>query len=146
MVLPDFNDKGDLPQGVHQASIDEVFTRFGKGRPQRKLVTKNLLKIYQLAESTGKLERLIIFGSYVTTKANPNDVDVVLVFHDDFDYNACNEEIKKLLDHKKAQDNFGASVFWIRPSLLISETLDEFIAHWQIKRDRTLRGIVEVRP
>ncbi len=111
-----------------------------------RIQTKNLLKIYRLAESTGKLERLIIFGSYITTKTNPNDVDIVLVFLDDFDYAACDDETKKLLDHNKAKKIFGASIFWIRPSLLISETLDEFIARWQIKRDRTLRGIIEVRP
>lgn len=146
MPLPDFNDKGDLPEGVHQATIDEVISRFGVGTPQRQLATTNLLKIFQLAATTGKLERLIIFGSYITTKTNPNDVDIVLVFHDDFDYAACDDETKKLLDHNKAQKIFGASIFWIRPSLLIRETLDEFIAHWQIKRDRTLRGIIEVRP
>jgi len=40
---------------------------------------------------------------------------------------------------------FGASIFWIRPSMLLLESLEEFIEHWQIKRDRTRRGIVEVR-
>ncbi len=29
-------------------------------------------------------------------------------------------------------------------SSLISESLDEFIAHWQIKRDNTRRGIVDL--
>jgi hypothetical protein len=29
--------------------------------------------------------------------------------------------------------------------VLILETLEEFIAHWQITRDQTRRGIVEVR-
>jgi hypothetical protein len=36
-------------------------------------------------------------------------------------------------------------VFWIRPALLVLETLEEFIAHWQITRDQTRRGLVEVR-
>jgi hypothetical protein len=40
---------------------------------------------------------------------------------------------------------FGASVFWIRPALLVLETLEEFIAQWQITRNQTRRGIVEVR-
>lgn len=46
MALPDFNDNGDLPEGVHQATIAEVITRFGTGTPQRQMVTTNLLKIY----------------------------------------------------------------------------------------------------
>ena len=45
----------------------------------------------------------------------------------------------------RAAEAFGASVFWIRPALLVLETLEEFIAHWQITRDQTRRGIVEVR-
>ena len=96
--------------------------------------------------STGKLERLVIFGSYVTTKPAPHDVDIVLIFSDDFDLTAYDEETRKLFDHSRAEQEFGASVFWIRPSMLILETLDQFIAYWQIKRDKTQRGIVEVRP
>lgn len=146
MALPSFNSKGELPEGVHQATIDEVIARFGTGTPQREDVSANLLRIYQGAKATGKLERLVIFGSYVTAKPSPNDVDVVLVFSDDFDFTTCDDETRKLFDHNKADEEFGASVFWIRPALLILETLDEFISHWQIKRDRTRRGIVKVKP
>jgi hypothetical protein len=39
---------------------------------------------------------------------------------------------------------FGASVFWIQPSVLIGDSLDAFVAHWQVKRDGSKRGIVEV--
>lgn len=146
MALPNFNSKGELPEGVYQATIDEVIARFGTGTPRRQEVSANLLRIYHLAKATGKLERLIIFGSYVTTKPSPNDVDIVLVFSDDFDFTAYDEKTRKLFEHNKAEEEFSASVFWIRPALLILETLDEFISHWQIKRDRTRRGIVEVKP
>jgi predicted nucleotidyltransferase len=145
MALPNFDSNGELPAGVHQATIDEVFARFGGGSLQRQAVTENLRKIFEAAVATGKLERLIIFGSYATNKPNPNDVDVVLIFRDDFDVTTCDDETRKLLDHKRATQEFGASIFWIRPSLLLLDTLDEFIKHWQIKRDRTRRGIVEVR-
>ena len=91
------------------------------------------------------LERLILFGSYITAKPDPNDVDIILVMRDDFDVQACDEESQKLFDHPRAAETFGASVFWIRPALLVLETLEEFIAHWQITRDQTRRGIVEVR-
>lgn len=144
MALPEFNEHGELPSGVHKATIDEVTTRFGKGSGQRLKVTDHLKHIYQIARATGKLEQLIIFGSYVTAKPEPNDIDVVLIFSDDFDVSTCSEETRLLLDHGRAADVFGASIFWIRPSLLFLETLDEFIAGWQVKRDQTRRGIVEV--
>ena len=45
---------------------------------------------------------------------------------------------------RRAQARFGASVFWMRPGLLIGETLEQFIDYWQIKRDGGQRGIVDV--
>jgi hypothetical protein len=72
-------------------------------------------------------------------------VDVVLVMRDDFEIQACDEATRSLFDHTQAAETFGASIFWLRPSMLFLETLEEFIEHWQIKRDLTRRGIVEVR-
>ena len=84
MPLPELDRYGDLPVSVHRASLDEVIARFGHGTPQRQLVTNRLLRIYDLARGTGKLERFVIFGSYVTAKPNPNDVDIMLIMRDDF--------------------------------------------------------------
>ena len=145
MALPNLNDAGELPIGIHQVTIDEVIAQFGSGTLQREIVTARLQRIYQIAKGTGNLQQLIIFGSYITAKRKPNDVDVVIVFSDDFDLTTCSEETKRLLDHQQAENEFGASIFWIRPSLLLLETLDEFIKSWQVKRDGTRRGIIEVR-
>ena len=84
MPLPAFDSRGDLPVGVHQATLAEVIERFGHGTPQREIVTARLIRIYELARRTGKLLRFVIFGSYVTTKPEPNDVDIILVMADDF--------------------------------------------------------------
>ena len=145
MPLPNLNHDGELPEGIHQATIDEVVARFGSGTEQRIIVTERLQRIYQLAKATGHLQQLLIFGSYITAKPKPNDIDVVIIFDDNFDMAACSEDVKKLLNHQQAATEFGASVFWIRPSLLFLETIDEFIAGWQVKRDGTRRGIIEVR-
>ena len=145
MALPDLNDADELPIGVHQATIDEVIAQFGSGTLQREVVTARLQRIYQIAKDTGNLQQLIIFGSYITAKPEPNDVDVVIIFNDDFDLTVCSEEVKRLLNHQQAENEFGASIFWVRPSLLLLGTLDEFIESWQVKRDGTRRGIVEVK-
>lgn len=145
MPLPGFNQKGDLAGGVHPATMDEVVARFGSGTVQREAVTRRLLRIYELAKGSGKLERLLIFGSYVTTKPEPNDVDIILVMSDDFQVAACAQPAKQLFDHERAAETFGASIFWIRPSMLFLDTPEEFLAHWQLKADGTRRGIVEVR-
>jgi hypothetical protein len=145
MPLPQLNHAGELPAGVHQATMDEVLAQFGSGTAQRQAVTARLRRIYQLARATRKLERLILFGSYITAKPDPNDGDIILVMRDDFDVPACDEESRHLCDHPRAAEAFGASVCWIRPALLVLDTLEECIAHWQITRDQRRRGIVEGR-
>ncbi len=76
MIFPDFNENGDLPVGIYEATLQEVLEHFGQGSLQRQVVAKRLAKIYDLADSTGKLSRFIIYGSFVTAKENPNDVDI----------------------------------------------------------------------
>jgi hypothetical protein len=92
MPLPQFNRAGELPEGVHQATIDEVIAQFGSGTSQRQAVTARLQRIYHLAHATRQLERLILFGSYITTKPAPNDVDnrVVPSYKDEVRYTPKN--------------------------------------------------------
>jgi hypothetical protein len=144
--IPEFDSAGDLPLGVHHAWLDEVITHFGHGTPRRRLVTSQLLRVYELASGTGKLERFIIFGSYVTAKPDPNDVDIILVMRDDFRLSESDEATAPVFHHLRAQAELGASVFWTAPRGVLLETVDQFIQHWQIKRDHRRRGIVEVIP
>ena len=79
---PDFDVKGDLPIGIHQASLEEIIERFGGGTLQRQLVTRRLQRIYNLAVGTGQLARFIVFGSFITSKPAPNDVDIFMLRSD----------------------------------------------------------------
>ena len=126
MALPEFNEAGDLPLGVHQATLDEVMGRFGAAQGQRSLCTRRLLHVYTLAQRIGHVHRFIIFGSYVTAKPDPNDVDVVLVMDDAFRLEDCPIEARGLFDHAVAQARYGASIFWVRPGLLIGESIKDF--------------------
>lgn len=52
-------------------------------------------------------------------------------------------EAALLFDHLAAQSYFGASIFWLRRlAVLGDETVT--VAEWQIKRDGSRRGMVEV--
>lgn len=144
MSLPEFNNKGDLPNGVYRATLNAVVERFGYGTQQREDVTSRLVRIYGIAYRTGKLERFVLFGSYVTSKSAPGDVDIILIMRDDFRESDYTEELLPLLDHQRAQRELGASIFWIRSGSILLENVDEFVAHWRIKRDLTRRGIVEI--
>ncbi len=144
MPIPDFTESGDLPEGVHQASLQEVFDRFGQTSFQRQAVTKCLALIYELAHRTGNLERFVIYGSYVTDKPSPNDVDIFLVMDDDFRVNRLDDQSKILFDHMRSHNEYGASIFWVRADAILLESVDEMIGYWQTTRNHSKRGIIEI--
>lgn len=144
MALPAFNSQGDLPEGLHKATLDEVLARFGSGSESRRQVTAVLQGIHRLVTATGRLERFVIFGSYITAKPEPRDVDLVLVMKDDFSLFSCDEQTRVLFDHQRAESSIGASIFWLCPRVLLRGSLEDFLLDWGTKRDLTRRGIVEV--
>lgn len=142
-AFPNFESNGDLPIGVYRASLTEIIVYFGGGSAQRHTVAERLERIYRLAAGTGELGRFIVFGSFITDKTSPNDVDVFLVMADRFDVAKVSGEARHVFDHMAAHNLLGASVFWItRAACLGGE--DAAVLDWQIKRDGCRRGIVEV--
>ncbi len=144
MPLPEFTETGDLPTGVHEASLAETVARFGTRSDRRKVLALRLKRVHQIASQTGHLVRFAVFGSFVTEKHEPNDVDVFMIMDDNFDLGSLMGEARLLfVDHGTAQDHFGCSVFWLRRRAAIGGE-QAAIGDWQIKRDGTERGIVEI--
>lgn len=141
--LPPFGKDGDLPAGIYRSTVSEMLRRFGKGSRQRVAVGLRLERIYRVATGTGQLARFVVFGSFVSTKREPADVDVFLLMEDTFDLGQQTGETQILFDHAAAQAHFGASVFWLR-RLAVLGGEEQTIAGWQIKRDGTRRGIIEI--
>jgi hypothetical protein len=81
---PEFDAVGDMPPGIHSATLTEVIAYFGSGILQRQRVARRLEHIYALAKASGHLARFIVFGSFVTAKPAPNDVDIFLLMEDSF--------------------------------------------------------------
>lgn len=145
MALPKFGNEGDLPVGVHRASLPDALARFGSGGASRIAIGLRLERIYETAHSTGHLRRFVIFGSFITAVEDPNDVDVFLIMDDDFDPALLKREVRRLFDHAVAQAQFGASVFWLR-SLGCLDGEQAAVEYWQVKRGGGVRGIVEIIP
>ena len=61
MSLPEFNENGDLPPGIHKTTLGELLNRFSSGSPKRMVLALRLKRIYQIALDTGHLARFIIF-------------------------------------------------------------------------------------
>lgn len=143
MPLPLFTNVGDLPPGVHRAPLREVLDRFGASSGRRMAVAERLERVYRLAWATGHLVRFVVFGSFVTDKLEPQDVDVFLVMDDAFDAGTLLSEAALVFDHSAAAAHFGASVFWVR-RLAAFGGEQVAVEYWQVKRDGGRRGIVEI--
>lgn len=143
MTLPSLTDAGDLPLGVHRASLREIVGRFGSGSPQRKTLALRLERVLELANGTGHLRRFVVFGSFVTDKRDPNDIDVFLLMDNAFVPTTLDGERRLLFDHAAAQSHLGASVFWLTQAGAM-EGEQAAVEYWQVKRGEGRRGIVEV--
>lgn len=145
MPLPAFNEDGDLPPGVHGATLPEVLARFGQGSVQRSVVADRLTRLYRLAISTRQVARVAVFGSFITAKAEPNDIDILLLMEDTFDLSTVIGEAAVVFQHLEAHTRFGASIFWTRRSGAIGGE-QAMIEYWQVRREGGQRGIVEILP
>ena len=73
-MIPDFNDDGYLPAGIHAAGMDEIAARFGQELELRRVQMESLRWLVNLAKRGG-VQRLIVNGSFVSDKWEPNDID-----------------------------------------------------------------------
>jgi hypothetical protein len=143
LAIPPTTDCGDLPLGVHRASLREVLERFAVGSAQRLAVGVRLERAYAIARATNHLRRFVVFGSFITAKEEPNDVDIFLIMEDSFDPALLTREARSLFDHTAAQAQLGASVFWFRRLACLGGE-QEAVEYWQVKRGGGLRGIIEI--
>lgn len=132
-MLPPFDESGYLPPGIHACRLDELVTRFGSGSPEREVESQELIDFVEWAAKAGAL-RVIVNGSYVTTKLAPNDVDVVILPGADYPRNEMH--VSQL------------SLRW--PFLQIFVAVDDAdLIQWSLRdfgtdRFRRPKGVVEV--
>jgi hypothetical protein len=77
-MIPDFDGNGYLPPGIHAATLDEISHRFGHEPELRRVQMESIRWMVGLARRA-QVARIVINGSFVTAKWEPNDVDCVLL-------------------------------------------------------------------
>jgi len=143
-LLAAFNSEGDLPAGVHAVGWAEFQERFGIQTPRRVWLLSRLRALIELAQTTGALRRCFIWGSFVTTKPAPRDLDVLLIMADDFEVDRVASPAREIFDATVAKLRFESDVFWARSSIG-EEVLQLWLETYQESREFRKRGIVELR-
>ena len=83
-TIPPFRSDGYLPEGLYVASEAEVTFRFGASSPRRRRLALRLRRLIELVRQVGG-QRLLLDGSFVTAKEQPNDIDAVILLPADFE-------------------------------------------------------------
>ncbi|HEX5104318.1 MAG TPA: hypothetical protein VFV87_10935 [Pirellulaceae bacterium] len=90
MPIPALNEHGLLPPGTHDCTLAEIEARFGQfQRSDRRCVLFSRLASF--IREVGKVEfaiAVVIDGSFVTAKDEPNDIDLVLILSESHDFAA----------------------------------------------------------
>lgn len=87
-MIPPLEDNGYLAPGIHRATLEEIEERFGCESELRRVQKESLRWLVDLARRAG-VERLVIDGSFVTDRFEPNDVDCVLLIDPDHPHDAA---------------------------------------------------------
>lgn len=88
MPLPEYNEHGLLPPGVHSCTLSELKARFGRfsTSSQRQELFAKLEQYVQEASSAKIVSALLVDGSFVTATEAPNDIDLVAILAEDHDF------------------------------------------------------------
>lgn len=73
MPIPKLDQSGELPEGVHEASLNEIKIAFATNKKRRELY-EGLQKAVSQFKDAGVVY-ILVDGSYTTNKESPNDID-----------------------------------------------------------------------
>jgi len=131
-MIPDFDERGYLPPGIHRATLDEVEQRFGRQSEIRRVQMESLRWLVDLAKQTGAA-RLVINGSFVTDIFEPNDVDCVLLVGPGFPVD------------REVEPDLAESLPFLDIHLVDQEDFDLFTEYvFAADRHQVPKGMVEV--
>jgi hypothetical protein len=140
-TIPPFRPDGYLPEGVYACSEAEVIFRFGSSNRRRRRLVLRLRRWIELGRQIGA-QRLLVDGSFVTAKEEPQDIDSVLFLPEDFLQQLEREfapalELEEMLLTRRPEELFAAE----------DETdWQEWVAFFSQTReaDRRRKGLVEI--
>ncbi|HLK59558.1 MAG TPA: hypothetical protein VKU00_23550 [Chthonomonadaceae bacterium] len=144
MPLPDFDADDFLPPGIHASTLKEVETRFGIETEVRQQRFALLQAVVTAARPYPTIKRILVWGSFVTSKPEPQDLDYSLIVSVDHLRSQIAPEDARFFVPSQARIFYGVD----RGYLVIKDyPLEEYIERLAFMgRTRSLRdcGIVEI--
>ncbi|HEY1391312.1 MAG TPA: hypothetical protein VGF38_22430 [Ktedonobacterales bacterium] len=78
-MIPPLRPDGTLPPGTHRATLADVLTAYPAGNQQRQMLNDSLVRVVNQLWRLDATFTIFVDGSYVTGKAEPNDIDLLII-------------------------------------------------------------------
>lgn len=147
MSIPAFNDHGLLPDGIHDATIEEIKSRFGtfQKSDRRPKLWNRLIEYLSQARNYTYIEVILLDGSFVTEAAEPNDINLVVIMSREHDFTAeLPVGFYNLLSQNRVRRWFGFDIVVVKNGTQSMNEASEFFQ--QVRHHPGLRkGIVRLK-
>ncbi len=131
MFIPPFNELGYLPPGIYDISWPELMERFVMNPQRQRLATGLAAALRKLA--IAGCRRVVVGGSFVTSKENPNDFDA---WYESFGLDLEVLDPLFLEDVQSQMTVFGGTLF----------SLPSYEGFFQTDRESRPKGVIVLDP
>jgi hypothetical protein len=142
-VIPPFDPDGDLLEGVYQAEwaeFQERFCVFARSEQRLKLCQR-MARMVEDARASRIVERILFGGSFVSSRAEPNDFDCIIVLKTSMRYEDLQPSQRWIADTREASRRYRGDVFVTRAD---HPTLAIYMEFFAMNRRGKRVGLVEV--
>jgi Family of unknown function (DUF6932) len=146
MPIPNFNEHGFLPLGVHDCSWTELSNRFCRfqSTDRRPDLCRRLREFVEGLRRANIARELLIDGSFVTAQSQPNDIDLILILPPDWDLSSdVSPDQYNLLSRKRVRNRWGFDILIAREN---SPECSEYLNLFQRVRyqEQLKKGILRI--
>jgi hypothetical protein len=156
-VTLEFDERGLMPPGVHDATLEEVDQYFGRfQRTDQRITLCKKLKEYVVALRSAEINcSLILDGSFIMIGVDePEDIDLVLVLPEDWDTNADLRPYQyNVVSKRRVRQAYRFDLFAVRKNSPEEQEWIAFFGHVNLKwctmfgwPEDTTKGLVRVVP
>ena len=139
MAIPALDKEGFLPPGIYECTLAEIRERFGgfQSSDSRQRLFQKLEGFLSETRRAGLAASLIVNGSFTTAKAEPGDIDLVVVLPAAHDYGAdLGPDAYNTVSRRRVAKRYGFDI------LVASEgttAFQNYVARFQDIKERTDR-------
>ena len=142
-MIPAFSPDGFLPFGLHGASLQKIEARFG-GNARREGQLRLLREVVNAALVYPSVKRVLVWGSFVSNKAEPNDLNYSLVVGISHPPVQVQEEHRRFLVPRDARLFYNVDTSYLLVEDWQFEASVGLLEFFSTPRYNTRCGIIEI--